>query len=116
MQLTIKTFPKYRPNITLERVQLFLKEIDYEPSNKEIRLAIDLATQVAPLKFDREDVVRSILQCDIINKNIDSVVPFSEICFKKVIIFENGKYRTKKIIRWRNPENLKKLRQRNVSK
>ena len=101
-QLTIKTFSKRRPNIILERVQLFLKEVTYEPSNKEIRLAIELAKQAAPLKFDQEDVVRSILQCDISNERINAVKSFKQICFKKVIVLKNGKPKTVKILRRRS--------------
>lgn len=108
MQLTIKTFPKRRPNITLQKIFEHLEEVelasgaDYEPSNKEIRLAIDLANQMAPMKLDREDTVRSILQCDISNERIKAVKSFKEILYEKRIEIVNGKPRTVKRLRKRN--------------
>ena len=102
MQLTIKTFPKPRPNITLQQIPGFSEQLSYEPSNKEIRLAIELAAQAAPMRLDLHDVVRSILQCDISNERINAVKPFKKIIKKKVIICENGKHKTAKVLRKRN--------------
>jgi len=124
MQLTIKTFPKHRPNITLQDVLKRAYEdtrIDTIPGNKEIRLAIEMVNQkrkYEPFMFDTNfhDEVRSILKCNVSNERINVVRPFDNICFKKIIVFKNGKHRTIKVIRWRNPKNVKKLQQRNNSK
>ena len=105
MQLTIKTFPKQRPNITLERVYQHMSrndEVDTTPNNKEIRLAIELARQHAPLLLDHTDTVRSILQCDISNERINAVKSFKQIIYKKVIVCIDGKHKTVKRLRKRN--------------
>ena len=99
MQLTIQNFPKYKPNITLDRVLLL--ETCFVPGNKEIRLAVDLAKQAWPMDLDRCDAVRSILQCDISNERINAVKPFRKIIHKRVIEFKDGKHKTVKIIRKR---------------
>jgi len=100
MQLTIQTFPKYRPNITLDRV-LFLERC-FEPSNKEIRLAVDLAKQAWPMELDLYDAVRSILQCNISDEKIKAVKSFKQILYKEVIVCENGKHKIVKILRKRS--------------
>ena len=102
-QLTIKTFPKYRPNITLNKIhQVFQDALEYEPSNKDIRLAVDLAKQAAPMRLDHEDMVRSILKCDISNERINAVKSFKQILYKEVIIYKNGKHKIAKVLRKRN--------------
>lgn len=100
MQLTIETFPKYRPNITLDRVLPL--ETCFVPGNKEIRLAVDLAKQAWPMDLDRCDAVRSILRCNISDERIYLVKPFKKIIYKKIIVCENGKHKTKKVLRKRN--------------
>ena len=101
-QLTIKTFPKRKPNITLQQVVAVMEEIEYTPSNKEVRLAIDLAKHKSPLQLDLHDTVRSILQCDISNERINAVKPFKKIIRKKVIIMVDGKPKTANVLRKRN--------------
>ena len=65
--------------------------VEYEPtSNKEIRLAIDLAKQMNPLfKFDvREqiDLIRRICKDPSLKeKKILNVKPFKKILFKELI-------------------------------
>lgn len=122
MQLTIETFPKYIPNITLEDIiREMYSIVDYIPNNKEIRLAIDLVKQyrqqeLTLFEVNSTDVINNVLQCDISEERINDIEPFSKICFKEIIVVKNGKPQVIKVIRWRNPENLKKLRQRNNSK
>lgn len=106
MQLTIKTFPKQRPNITLLTIRDHIArqvavERD-EPSNKEIRLAIELAKHKSPMALDRNDTVRSILQCNVSDERIYLVKPFKKIIYKKIIVCENGVHKTKKVLRKRN--------------
>lgn len=103
-QLTIESFPKKRPNITLDQVLCFEQEVDYTPSNKDIRLAIDLAKQLNPLfKFDvREqvDLIRRICKYDVSEQKILSIKPFKQILFKEVITsikYKDGSYRIKLI-------------------
>lgn len=102
MQLTIETFPKQRPNITLQDLKIFQEALEYEPSNKEIRLAVDLAKQAAPMRMDHEDMVRSILKCNISNNRINAVKSFKKITKKKVIEFVDGKHKTVTVLRKRN--------------
>ena len=83
-QLTRKTFPKYRPNITLQDVLDSMEDLSYEANNKEVRLAIELAKQRAPMQFDLHDTVRSILQCDISNEEINAVKSFKKIIYNVV--------------------------------
>ena len=107
-QLTIETFPKYKPNITLKDiVENMYSAIDYIPNNKEIRLAIDLVKQnrqqeLALFKVNSNDVIRSVLQCDISDKRINAVKSFKKICFKRVIQPVNGRPKTVKILRKRS--------------
>lgn len=74
-------------------------------TNKVIRLAKDMARQTGPMMLDHNDQVRSILGVkDLSDERIDSVKPFKEILFKKVITkvtFHNNKYiiETKKVRR-----------------
>lgn len=87
-QLTIKGFPKFRPNITLERIiQYIARNPDYEePGNKELRLAIDLAKQRAPEVDDINDIVRDIIGENIPDSKINNVKSFKKITKKKVIV------------------------------
>lgn len=107
-QLTIKTFPKYRPNITLKDiVEGIYSTIDYTPNNKEIRLAIDLVKQYKQQELDlfelnSNDAVRSVLQCDISNERINAIKPFKKILFEKRIIYKDGKHQIAKILRKRS--------------
>jgi len=103
-QLTFNKFPKPRPNITLDQVLDLEPHIDYTPSNRELRLAIDLAKQLNPLfKFDvREqiDLIRRICKYDVSEQKILSVKPFKQILFKEVITsikYKDGSYRIKLI-------------------
>jgi len=70
------------------------------PSNKEIRLAIDLAKQMNPLfEFyvqDNIDLVRRICKYDIPQETILNVKSFKQILYKEIIVSVkhtgNGKY------------------------
>ena len=115
MQLTIKTFPKYKPNITLDKVLTVmhnhcLQEAITDCGNKEIRLAIELIKQKrkinpALIELDFYDEVRRVLDSDISNERINAVKPFKKIIYQKKIEIINGK-----------PKIVKKLRKRNISK
>lgn len=113
-QLSFQNFPKPKTDfITLDRVferMEYLDTIDFinkirsTPSNKNIRLAKDLAKQHAPMMFDYHDVVRGILKTNIDNYRIDRVKSFKEILYKTVIVSvkqHNGRYiiKTKKVKR-----------------
>ena len=102
MQLTIETFPKQRPNITLQDVLDSMEDITYNVNTQEVRLAIELAKQRAPMQFDLHDTVRSILQCDISNERINAVKSFKKIIHKKVIECVDGKHKTVKKLRRRS--------------
>ena len=110
MQLTIETFPKRRPNITLQAVARCMAEIDPVSNNKEIRLAIELAKQKmkqeqALFELDLNVIVRDILQCDISNERINTVKSFKQIIYQRRIEYIDGKHKI-----------VKKLRKRNISK
>jgi hypothetical protein len=102
-QLTINTFPEYRPNITLERVEQYIARTKpcKSPTNKDIRLAIDLAKQKAPMNFDRNDVVRSLLGCNIPDSRINKVKSFKKITKKRIIVATPSGPRVIKVIRKR---------------
>jgi hypothetical protein len=109
-QLTIPDFN--RPNsVTLKDVIEYMamssEDVEYEePSNKEIRLAIDLAKQMNPLfKFDvkeQVDLIRKICKYENLSeKKILNVKSFKEILFQEVIssvrYIGDGKYKVKLI-------------------
>ena len=111
-QLTIKTFPKYKPNITLEQIQTYINKSSYigeygKYGNKEIRLVIEIAKQNMKtnptwIESDFYDEVRLILGDDISNERINTVKSFKKICFKRVIEPVNGRPKTVKILRKRS--------------
>lgn len=118
-QLTIPTF--YKPsNITLCDVMEYVARtehecIDYRPSRRHVRLAIDLAKQSSPLfKFrleDNLDVIRRILNYDVDDEYILSTKTFKQILFKEIIIgvkkIEDNKFivKLKRVKRKRNNRN-----------
>jgi hypothetical protein len=112
MQLTIETFPKYRPNITLEQVQAYINKPSYvgeygKFGNKDIRLVIEMARQNMKsnptcFEVDFYNEVRKILGEDISNERIDAVKSFKQILYKEIIVCENGKHKTVKVLRKRN--------------
>ena len=81
----------------LETEKLLKKIIRPEPTPKTIRLAKDLASHAAPLGFDRNDVVRSLLRCRITDEEIDRVLPFKKLLYKIIVVdvkYVNGRYIT----------------------
>jgi len=104
-QLVIPNF--HNPHdITLERVMASIAkpQIEYlPPSNKEIRLAIDLAKQMNPLfKFhvqEHTDLIRRICRFDVSDEKILNVKPFKQILFKEIISdvvhLGDGKFKVK---------------------
>jgi len=102
-QLIIKGF-NHPPNITISSIKRYMHDSEEYllPNNKEIRLAIDLAKQKAPMNFDRNNVVRSILRCCVSDERINNVKPFKKITKKRLITVSNGKARVINVIRNRN--------------
>ena len=105
-QLVISNF--YKPNnVTLCDVMEYIaksKPIEIAPpSNKEIRLAIDLAKQMNPLfEFhvqEHIDLIRRICRYDVSQKKILNVKPFKQILYKEIIegvrYIGNGQYKVK---------------------
>jgi hypothetical protein len=105
-QLIISNF--YKPNnVTLSDVMEYVaKPEPFEvipPSNKEIRLAIDLAKQLNPLfEFhvqEHTDLIRRLCQYDVSDEKILNVKPFKQILYKEIIVgvkhIGDGKYKVK---------------------
>ena len=103
-QLVISNF--YKPNnVTLKDVMEYiaiLKPVEVAPpSNKEIRLAIDLAKQMNPLfEFHVEehiDLIRGLCNYNVSKEKILNVKPFKQILYKEIITsvkhIGNGKYK-----------------------
>jgi len=104
-QLVIHNF-KQPLNITLDDVLCYMVDDEpvYEPpSNKEIRLAIELAKQLNPLfKFnvkEQVDLIQRICMYPVEEDKILNVKSFKEILFKEIIIgvkyLGDGKYKVK---------------------
>lgn len=107
-QLVISNF--YKPNnITIRDVMKYVhtsKSCPVEllpPSNKEIRLAIDLAKQMNPLfEFhvqEHTDLIRRLCNYDVPDDKILNVKPFKQILYKELITsvkhIGNGIYKVK---------------------
>lgn len=105
-QLIISNF--YKPNnVTLCDVMEHVAKSELieflPPSNKEIRLAIDLAKQMNPLfEFhvqEHTDLIRRICRYDVSNEKILNVKPFKQILYKEIIVgvkhIGNGQYKVK---------------------
>jgi len=120
-QLVITNF--YKPNnVTIRDVMKYVHTAESDlievapPSNKEIRLAIDLAKQMNPLfrihvQEDEEetlhsifvkeniDLIRRICKYNILEEKIISVAPFKQILYKEIIEgvkhIGNGQYKVK---------------------
>lgn len=105
-QLTIPNF-KAGINITLDDVFRYMRYEDEpvyeEPSNKELRLAIELTKQLNPLfKFNVQehmDTIRRICEYNVVESKVLNVKSFKQILFKEVIIsvkyIGDGKYKAK---------------------
>jgi hypothetical protein len=105
-QLVITNF--YKPNnVTLCDVMEYIAKSDpievAPPSNKEIRLAIDLAKQMNPLfKFHVQEhigLIQGLCQYDVPEEKILNVKSFKEILYKEIIErvehIGNGQYKVK---------------------
>jgi len=105
-QLVISNF--YKPNnVTLCDVMEYIAKAtpceSSPPSNKEIRLAIDLAKQMNPLfEFhvqEHTDLIRRLCKYNVPQEKILNVKPFKQILYKELITsvkhIGNGIYKVK---------------------
>ena len=107
-QLVITNF--YKPNnVTIRDVMKYVHTAESDlievapPSNKEIRLAIDLAKQMNPLfEFHVQEhigLIQRLCQYDVLEKKILNVKPFKQILYKEIIEgvrhIGNGQYKVK---------------------
>ena len=118
-QLVISNF--YKPNnVTLCDVMEYIAKSELieflPPSNKEIRLVIDIAKQMNPLFefhvqeeeedthhsiFVKEniDLIKGLCKGDVSNEKILNVKPFKQVLYKEIIVgvrhIGNGQYKVK---------------------
>ena len=105
-QLVISNF--YKPNnVTLCDVMEYVARPEpievAPPSNKEIRLVIDLAKQMNPLfEFyvqEHTDLIRRLCLYDVSDEKILNVKTFKQILYKEIIVgvkhIGNGQYKVK---------------------
>lgn len=85
------------------------RTIPYDPSVKEIRLALDMIDQRYPLykKADLQtklDFIYDIFNFDIVKNDLLKLKSFKKITKKARIIIKNNKPKLVSVIRYRNPK------------
>jgi adenylate cyclase class IV len=83
--------------------KLFLKESN-NPSNKELRLALDLIDYIYPLFKgceieSKEDALRSIFKITVTPDKLKHLNLFKKIVFKRVITIKKNKIIFKKVLK-----------------